>query len=377
MELEDELTHRPPLGASPVLLFPPPDEPGPHAYLFDYTTEFVEELESPSFDQFRQYLDRPSITWLDVHGLGDADLLERLGEALGLHPLAVANTVNLPQRARIDHYDDHIAIVARFVEASNNSFRMRHATIFVRENLVATFVQDSEEVSIFEPIRQRLRNPRALIRRSGSDFLAYAILDVIIDSYFPLIDHIDEQLDRFEEEIIAGCEDDILEGIHDLRPQMYAIKRSMSQHCDAIGLLIREEHPVLTDHVRPFLRDCYEHAIHLAETIENQREIGTTLRELQLSMNGQRLNDIIKVLTIISTIFIPLSFFAGVYGMNFAPEAGPLSMPELSWKYGYVGWWVFNLLLAATMLWWFKRKGWILTGRRRRSLPDSRKVELK
>jgi len=370
--IEEEAAYRPPLGASPVLMFPAPDEPRPTVHLIDYGLEFCTEIREPGIDVFRQYLDRPSITWIDVHGLGDPDLLQEIGKSLDLHPLAVANIVNLPQRARVEHFEDHLAITARFVTRTSEALcQVRHVVIFLRPDLVATFVQGKEEVEIFEPIRQRLRNARTLIRRMGSDFLAYAILDVIVDSYYPVLEGLDERLEEVEQEIMRGTERDVLSEVHDLRRDILEMKRSMAQHRDAVGLLLREEHPVLGEGVRIYLRDVYEHAIHLSEMVETLREVGGTMRELHMNMNAHKLNDIMRVLTIISTIFIPMSFVAGVYGMNFHTDS-PYNMPELTWRYGYLGFWFVIAIMAGGMLFGFGRAGWLGKWPRRKERDQER-----
>jgi magnesium transporter len=211
----------------------------------------------------------------------------------------------------------------------------------------------------FDPVRERIRKGRKIFRRSGPDYLAYTLVDAIVDSYFPILERYDERLDNLEKEVLEKPDQQAIGGIHTMRKDLLTLRRAVWPMREAINTLIRSEEDLIKNETRIYLRDCYDHAIQVIDILENLREISSGLVDLYHSNIGNRMNEIMKVLTLIATIFIPLSFIAGLYGMNFDAEKSPWNMPELDWYFGYPLALLFMVMIAAVQLYFFKRKGWI------------------
>jgi magnesium transporter len=296
------------------------------------------------------------VTWIHVDGLGKADTLHALAERFGLHPLALEDVVNVHQRAKTELYGEELFIVARLAELHEH-LDHEQISMFIGPRFVLTFQERSGDC--FDPVRERLRSDRPRIRGSGPDYLAYALLDAIIDSYFPILESFGERLALLEERVIEEPDSDLVAEIRAIGRDLLLLRKLTWPHRDAFNHLMREETPLVQDETRLFLRDCYDHTIQLMDLIENYREVGSGLMDLYLSSISKRMNDVMKVLTIIATIFIPLSFVAGLYGMNFDPGRSPWNMPELGWYWGYPFALGTMSAVALAMLVFFWRKGWL------------------
>jgi magnesium transporter len=306
-----------------------------------------------------------AVTWIDVTGLEDPSAIRRVGEIFGLHPLALEDVVNVHQRAKVEAYADHLFIVCRQMTlAAAVHLESEQISIFLGKNFVLTFQQRSGDC--FDSVRERIRKRRGMIRSTGADYLAYALIDAIIDSYFPVVERYADHLDELEEDVSLRQSPDVIDRIHEVRNDLLLLRRSVRPHREAMNVLVRDPHPLVSDETRIFFRDCYDHTIQVMDFLEVYREMCADLRDYHLSIASNRMNEIMKVLTIIATIFIPLSFIAGLYGMNFDTRL-PGNMPELEAPYGYVGALVLMASVAGGMLLFFRRRGWI-GGRRR--LPD-------
>jgi magnesium transporter len=341
-------------GAMPGSIHAPTEAKQSSIHVLAFGRDSLVEATVTDIAQLRDYLGAYPTCWINVNGLADVQRLQQLGELFQLHALALEDVVNVHQRAKVDPYPSHLFLVARMVRVEPQ-FHSEQLSMFVGPHFLVTFQE--QEGDCLDPLRERLRKNSGRIRSAGSDYLMYAILDAIIDSYFPVVDRFADQLDRLEEEVTDHRSTAALEGIHRVRNELLLLRRNVRPHREAVNELIRDEHPLIQAETRIFLRDCYDHTIQLIDLLEIYREMCADLREYYLALGSNRMNEIMKVLTIISTIFIPLSFVTGLYGMNF-DTSSPWNMPELTWRFGYPAVIAAMSTMAATMLGLFWRKGW-------------------
>lgn len=296
------------------------------------------------------------ILWVNIEGLGDAEAIREIGRVFGLHPLALEDAVNVHQRPKVDAFAGNLFIVARMADEAEGRLCTEQLGLFLGEGFVLTFQERRGDC--FDPVRNRLRLAGP-IRAKGADYLAYALLDAVVDNWFPALDKCEERIDVLDRVVPVGPPRETIRAIHDLRADLVVARRAIWPLRDALAALVRDQHPLVREDTRLYLRDCQDHVVQLIDVLETSRELSGQLAELHLSFVSNRLNEVMKVLTVISTIFLPLSFIAGLYGMNFQPEKSPWNMPELGWRYGYP----FALLLMAAivvaMLWYFARRGWL------------------
>ena len=330
--------------------------PALHAIAY-HGDDFVEkDLSQPG--DVTELLDQWPITWLNVAGLGDADTIAELGRIFGLHPLALEDVVHMHQRAKVEQYGERLFIVARMAQR-NAALETEQLSIFVGKNFVLTFLEDPGDC--FEPVRSRLRGGGRL-REASSGYLAYSLLDSVIDAYFPVVEAYAERLDRLEDRVIARPNRRAIAEIHSAKHDLRTLRRIVWPLREAVNSLVRDPSPLIDDDTRVHLRDCYDHLVQIIDLVETYRELGSDLTDLYLSSLSNRMNEIMKVLTIIATIFMPLSFITGLYGMNFSPERSPWNMPELRWRYGYPFALGLMVLTVLAMLGYFRRKGWLGSG---------------
>ncbi|MFN8389058.1 MAG: magnesium/cobalt transporter CorA [Bdellovibrionota bacterium] len=312
--------------------------------------EFIEQpLEKLS--DLAPLLDRYGVTWLDVDGLGDPALIQQIGDLFGFHRLALEDVANVNQRAKMEAYGEYHFIVTRMIVQLSEQLDTEQFSMFVGTNYVVTFQEKPGDC--LETVRTRIRTNRGRIRKAGPDHLFYALLDAVIDAYFPVLELYGERMDNLEDEIIAVAQPDTIARIHDLKRDLLQLRRAVWPLREVLNTLLRDANPLITEETRLYLRDCYDHIVRIMDLVENYRELAADLMDLYLSMVSNRMNEVMKVLTIIATIFIPLTFIVGVYGMNFK------HMPELDWDYGYAFAWILMLLVTLGMVMFFRRKGWI------------------
>lgn len=316
--------------------------------------DFLEE-EDFVLKRLPELRSRFAMVWVDITGLGSRELLEELTQLLKIHPLAMEDVVNVHQRAKADPYEDHLFVVARMLD-NENTLSSEQISMFVMNGLVISFQERPGDC--WEPIRQRMRQSRGRVRVCGADFLCYLLLDAIIDSYFPIVDRISEQIDQADDEILRDPDPMHIQQVHEIRSQLLSIRRSIRPHREMLNELIRDDHPLIQMETRVFFRDCYDHVIQLMDLVDTYRELTADLRDFYMSSVSNKMNQVMKVLTIISTIFIPLSFIAGIYGMNFDTES-PWNMPELGWRFGYPIILSGMAILGFGLLWVFYRRKWI------------------
>lgn len=347
---------RTPPGASPGTLSIDPLAPRPVISLIAYgPMEFTEQaIDDPQ--KIRDFLGRWPVVWINVDGLGNAEALSQIGTIFSLHRLALEDVVNVHQRAKVDEYADHLFIVARMVEKSAES-GTEQLSIFLGANYVLTFQERAGDC--FDPLRDRIRRSRGRVREAGADYLAYCILDGAIDDYFPTLEQYGERLEGLEDDIIAHPGRSCIARIHAIKRELLILRRAIWPLREAVNVLYREHTTIITEPTRLYLRDCYDHTIQVIDLLENHREIASDLMDVYLSSVSNRMNEVMKVLTVITTIFIPLTFIAGIYGMNFDPDSSPWNMPELRWRWGYPACMLIMAAIAAGLLISFRRRGWL------------------
>jgi len=329
---------------------------------FAYSETDIAENVASGLDELIELRKSAFVVWIDVCGLADIDLIQRIGREFKLHRLALEDATNIHQRAKVDEFEDHLFIVARMPHDQDH-VETEQISIFLGDGYVITFQERAGDC--FEPVRQRLREGSGRIRVAGADYLCYALIDAIVDSYFPALESIDGDIERLEDHVLTTPSSSPMEEIHNLRHELLLLRRAVSPHREMVNVLIRNEHQLITDTTRLYLRDCYDHTNQLMDAIETYREFTSDLVNVHMSIANARLNEVIKVLTMIGAVFIPLGFIAGIYGMNFDVTSAPWSMPELRWRYGYPAVLLLMLTTVGGMIYYFWKKGWIGSGRAR------------
>jgi magnesium transporter len=338
-------------GERPGAMRIPADSPRPRITAMRYDADDVTETAIESVDDLASWCDAPGVRWIDVQGLGDEDVLRRIGEVFGIHPLAIADVANVPQRPKVEDHGDRHLIVTRMANLREDEVELEQVSLVIGPGWVLTFQERVGDV--FEPVRRRIGAAVGVIRAMGPDYLAYALLDAIVDGYFPVVERIGERIDELEEEAIERPSRATLQAIHGVRRELLLLHRIQWRQRDAVNALVRDGSMLFTPQVRPYLRDVYDHAVQVLDVIETFRELAVGLLELHLSTVSNRMNEVMKTLTVMATIFIPLTFVAGVYGMNFE------YMPELRWRWGYFGVWGVMLAIALALVAWFRARGWL------------------
>jgi magnesium transporter len=363
--------HRPAPGSSPGTLVAPEVHVDPRLTFFRYGGDLPVEEGQVTVEEAAALRPRGprDVLWIDVQGLGDGAVVRVLGQAFDMHPLAQADIVHVGQRPKADEFvdQDNVLIIARMLTADEHgAVQHEQVSILNGPSVVLTFQETYGDC--LDPLRARIRARRANLMTGGADYLSVQVLDSIVDGYFPVLERVGERLERLEIDILQRPRPELLQSVYTLRRSMMAFRRSVWPLRDAVGRLLREEETI-DDDARLHLRDVSDHLHQVVDVLETYREIGGGLVEIYLSMLGQRTNEVVRVLTVVSAIFIPLTFLAGIYGMNFDPDV-PGNMPELRWPYAYWIFWGFCLTVAGGMLVLFWRLGWLDGGRTSR-LEDS------
>jgi len=320
--------------------------------LIDYDENQYIEREIKNIEDCFPYKDTPSISWINIDGVHQVDVIEKLGDHFVLHPLLQEDVVNTHQRPKFDEFDDHLFIVLRmfFLNEVENKLEGEQISFIVGANFVISFQERQGDV--FEQVRERLRNGKGRIRKKGSDYLAYCLIDAIVDSYYTILETLGEHIESLQEELVSEPKQEDLQIIQDLKRDMLFFRKSVWPLREVIGGLVRSESTLIKKDVLVYIRDVYDHVIQAIDTIETYRDILSAMLDIYLSSVGNRMNEVMKVLTIIATIFIPMTFLAGIYGMNFK------YMPELEWRYAYLFFWIVVSVVLIAMITYFKRKKW-------------------
>ena len=347
---------RSPVGAAPGTLISHPDAPPPELRVTGYGPDGLDELTPATVEELADLRGRWPVLWIDVVGVGHAESVEAIGSLFGLHRLALEDVINVHQRPKVEEYPDHLFAVTRSATLEDR-VDTEQLSLFVGSDWVISFQERSGDA--WDPVRERLRAGRGRIRVAGAGYLFYALMDAVVDGYYPLLEEFGSRLELLEEAVIDDPQEELVGVIHAARRDALALRQSMWPMREAMGQLYREEFSVIDDETRVYLRDAYDHTIQVIDLLENYREMASALLEVYLSSVSHRMNEVMKVLTIIATIFIPLTFIAGIYGMNFDPEASPLNMPELGWYYGYPAVWAVMIVVTLALVWYFKRRSWL------------------
>lgn len=344
-------------GTSPGTLEPAAGESGAARIVATvYSPQALETVEVRDAAEIRALRQRDGVLWVHVNGLGDVDAVARIGEIFGLHPLALEDVLRLGQRPKIEDYDDVLFAIGQILESSPDSFSKSQFSLFLGPRFLVTFQASGPERLL--SVRSRLESARGRLRSRGPGYLAYAILDLVVDSAFPALESLGEKLEELDDLLVERPDRSAMAKLQSVRRELLHLRQVLWPQREVLGRIARDEHRLLGDDTRIYLRDCYDHAVQALEVSENYREVASGLLDIYLSSVSNRLNDVMRVLTIISTVFMPLGFLAGVYGMNFRTE-GTLNMPELGWRYGYLGFWGVCALAAGGMLLYFRRKRWL------------------
>ena len=316
---------------------------------FDAAGSRAVEVEQPA--DCAAFRESHTVSWIDVEGLHDVTLLEELGVLFGIHPLVLEDIAHAGQRAKLEVHEHFLFIVLRAIlPGADGQPEEEQVSVVVGDRYLLTFRERPGPV--FDAVRQRIQTNRGRVRRMGADYLAYALADAIVDEYFVVLEDIGEALEDLEDVLIEEPSPDCLEGLHEVRKQIMTIRRASWPIRDMLNVLQRSESPLFGKSTLPFLRDLQDHTGHVMDLVEEFRDLQTSLMELYLSSSSQRTNEVMKVLTIIATVFIPLTFLAGVYGMNFE------HMPELHWVWAYPAFWTVIADVTAVQLFFMWRKGW-------------------
>ncbi|MHC4411962.1 MAG: magnesium/cobalt transporter CorA [Planctomycetota bacterium] len=321
--------------------------------LIDYNEQNFQERVVGKVEECFSFKEKPTVTWINIDGLHSIGTIEKIGKNFELHPLILEDILNTGQRPKCEDYDKCLFMVLKMLRYNNesSSVRSEQVSLVLGQNFVISFQEEVGDV--FEQIRDRIRNAKGRIRKMSADYLAYALIDAIVDNYFLILEKMGEQIESMEEEFIAKPSDKTVRRIHALKRELIFLRKSVWPLRELVNSMEKTESSLITDSTEPYLRDLYDHTIQVIDTIESFRDMVSGMLDIYLSSISNRMNAVMKVLTIIATIFIPLTFIAGVYGMNFK------DMPELGWKWGYPIVLIIMALVASAMLIYFKRKKWL------------------
>ncbi len=321
--------------------------------VIDFDSDQLKEQRLDSIDEALRLKDLPTTTWLNIDGLHDIEIIEAIGEHFNLHPLVLEDILNTGQRSKVDDYGDYAYIVLKMLhmDEKKNEIRSEQISLVLGKHFLISFQE--VEGDVFESVRERIRKGRGRIRNSGCSYLAYALIDAIVDHYFIILETMGATIESLEEDLLAEPTSETMETIHDLKRELIYVRKQVWPIREVINALIKGEVPLIHEQTVIFFRDVYDHTIQVIDTIESYRDVLSGMLDLYLSTISNRMNEVMKVLTIIATIFIPITFVAGIYGMNFK------YMPELDWKWGYVAVWGLISVIALIMVVYFKRKKWI------------------
>lgn len=343
-------------GAPPGTIVAAPDAAPTTISLIGYGPGDSIEKDIKDAKEIKDYVGKWPMIWVNVEGLGHAEVIETVGEIFSIHPLALEDVINVHERAKLEEYGDCIFIVLHMM-GINQHVETEQLAIYTGKNFVVTFQEGP--IDVLTPARDRIKRGQGRVRQTGSDFLTYSLLDAVLDSYFPILEEFGEMLDELEDEIIERPTRDTIGTLHSAKRELLTLRRAVWPVREAINSLIRDDHPLFTSETRLHLRDCYDHAVRIIDFIETYRELAADLMDVYLSSLSNRMNEVMKVLTIITTLFVPPTLIAGIYGMNFNTEVSPYNMPELNWYYGYPFSLGLMLIVSLSVIGLLAYKGWL------------------
>jgi len=324
--------------------------------LMDYTDEDLTEKQLSSLADCAPYLQAPSITWIHLQGDPEADSLRELGELFGMHALLLEDVLNTGQRPKIDIMDEQLFVIMNLPVMDDTRLSIEQLSLFVGKNYLISFHRGQADP--FTLIRKRLLSHSGKIRSRQADYLMYSLIDAIIDAGFPVLEEFGNYIELLEEELLDAPDKRTLRKLHELKRELLLLRRMLWPQREVLNLMIRDEPGIIEEGTYLYLRDCYDHTIQIMDLIESYRDMSANMLDVYLSSVSNRMNEVMKVLTVIATIFIPLTFVVGVYGMNFQNPDSPWAMPELHWYFGYPIVWLIMVFITIGMIAYFKRKGW-------------------
>jgi len=321
--------------------------------IIDYDEAHFQEKEAKTIEECFPFKDKPTVTWINIDGIHQLDIVEKVGKHFGLHPLILEDIVNTEQRTKVEDFEDYIFVILKMLysEGKNNETRAEQVSLILSSNFVISFQENKGDV--FNPIRERIRNGKGRIRKLGADYLAYALVDAIVDNYFVILEKTGDEIEDIEEELITNPTPETLQLIHNLKREMIFLRRSIWPLREVISGLERGGSSLIKESTEIYLRDVYDHTIQVIDTIETFRDMISGVLDIYLSSVSNKMNAVMKILTIVATTFIPLTLIAGIYGMNFK------YMPELEWRWGYPVILVVIIAIGISMLVYFRRKKWL------------------
>jgi len=359
---------RSPPGSSPGYINISEDAQKLRVFVTIFTSEEIIEKELLSIDEVKSIYqkDKDKTFWFDVQGFGNKEFLEGLADLFTIHRLQLEDVVNVYQRPKAEEFDNYLFFVSRILRQRQNGFSNDQLALFLGENYVITFLEKYDD--IFDPVKNRIRLGKGYLRKSGTDYLAYSIMDIVVDNYYPIVEKMGDTLDELQYELISNPTRDSLNQLLQAKSELVGLRRIIWSERDKMNDIIRSDFDLINDSTITFFRDTYDHCIQILDLVESSKEVTASLMDVYQSSVGNKLNQVMKVLTIISTIFIPLTFIVGIYGMNFqrinptTGEAMPMSMPELYSPYGYLVVCIVMVLIVIAQVILFYKKGWLTRG---------------
>jgi len=359
--------HAPP-GTAPGSLNVPEGSLKPKVKIFSYDLDSFEEKEVQGVHAIKSQVENfPGKNhWIDIKGFADKTFFEQVADSFGIHRLQMEDVFNVYQRAKAEDYQGHLFLISRCLKEENGSITNDQLSLFLGKNFVIT-IQDKYE-DVLEPVRERIRQGKGYVRKFGPDYLLYALMDVVLDNFFPVIESISDRLDALQDALIDNPTRDKLNKVLITKRDLIMLRRAIWSERDKVNDILRSNFPLISDSTKIFFRDSYDHCVHAIDLIESYKEVTASLMDVYMSSVSNKMNQVMKVLTIISTIFIPLTFIVGLYGMNFSytdPVTGkilPLNMPELYSPYGYVTVVAIMVVIVIGLLYFFVKKGWLTKG---------------
>jgi magnesium transporter len=322
--------------------------------IIDYDENKFVEKEIKNIEECFNFMDNPTVTWINIDGIHKIDIIERIGKHFNMHPLILEDIVNTDQRPKTEDYGNYLFVILKmlYLNGNKDEIESEQVSLIIGKNFVISFQEDKER-DVFEQIRQRIRTGKGKIRKMGPDYLAYTLMDAIVDNYFVILETLSETIEELEEEVISNPSPKTSRSIHSLKSEMIFLRRCIWPLREVVRGLELDESVLIKEETKLFFRDVYDHTIQVIDNVETFRDVISGMVDVYLSSVSNKMNEIMKVLTIFSTIFIPLTFIVGVYGMNFK------YLPELEWKYSYPVLWAIMLSIGIGMLIYFRKKKWI------------------
>jgi magnesium transporter len=321
--------------------------------VFDYNKDYLDEKQLKNIEEAFTYENKDTVTWINVNGLNHVKEIEKLGTDFELHPLILEDITNTKQRPKLEEHQEYIFVVLKMLYFDKDqNLKFENISFIQGTNYVLSFQEMDGDV--FDPVRDRLRNNKGRVRSNGADYLLYVLMDAIVDNYFNLIEVMGEKIEELEENLFEEkSKNDLIQEIHGLKREILKIRRAVYPLREVVNRIDKVDDSLISEKTQLYLRDLYDHVIQVSESIEIQRELIWGLMDMYMTTISNRMNEVMKVLTIMATIFIPLTFIAGIYGMNFE------NIPELKFQYGYFVLWGVMLAIFLGMIYYFKRREWL------------------